>query len=122
MQQQSIIVNIVVVVCSIKQSSLNLADVFCIKIPIYLITQKYKSRSAFWHYLLMKSANYSISLKIVSYDIKYFVIFRWKDYLKVLKFYLLIMTICWKKEIILLKGGHYSRKYSKHWWSQELAI
>ena len=30
--------------------------------------------------------------------------------MKVLKFYVLIMTICWKKVGILIKGGHYIRE------------
>ena len=30
--------------------------------------------------------------------------------MKVLKFYILIMTICWKKVGILFKGGHYIRE------------
>ena len=36
--------------------------------------------------------------------------FRWEDYLKVLKLYVLIMTVCWKKVGTLFKGGHYVRE------------
>ena len=47
----------------------------------------------------------------MSEDINYFDIFRWEHYLKVLKFYVLIMSIVfWEKGGIVFKGGHYMRE------------
>ena len=34
----------------------------------------------------------------------------WGGYLKVFKFYVLIMTIFWEKRGIIFKGGHYIRE------------
>ena len=49
-------------------------------------------------------------LKIMSYDINNSNIFRWGHNLKVLKFYVLIMTIFWEKGGIVFKGGYYIRE------------
>ena len=47
---------------------------------------------------------------LVSGESNFFDIFRWRNYWKLSKFYVLILTIFWKKMGKLFKGGYFSRE------------